>query len=206
MHAYTAARELGWPVLPSYGLTECCSQVATARGSAPELLILDHMEVRSDEAGRLMIQGASLLTGYIDREGELTDPRREGWFLTSDLGHVQGRVLTIDGRADDLVKIGGELVNVSRLEALLDTLRGAQDAALVVMGDERLGAVMHAAIAGDHPQALVEAFNARVHPFERIRQMHRVVAVPRSALGKVRRSELKRLVGEMMEKAPKVPE
>jgi len=36
----------------------------------------------------------------------------------------------------------------------------------------------------------VEAFNAQVHPFERIRGVHRVDAIPRSPLGKLLRAQL----------------
>ena len=62
-HLYTQAVELGWPVLPSYGLTECASQVATAsyqelqampcgQVQMPPLQLLSHMQVRVEE-GRL---------------------------------------------------------------------------------------------------------------------------------------------------------
>ena len=206
MHAYMNARELGWPVLPSYGLTECCSQVATAKGDSPELMVLDHLEVKSDADGRLLIAGASLLTGYVDEAGQLVDPKRDGWFLTSDLGHVEARSLTIEGRADDLVKIGGELVNVVRLEGVLESVRGGEDAAIVIVNDERLGSAVHLASASANPRSLIDAFNARVHPFERIRRAHRVEKVPRSALGKVRKGELRRIVEEALRGSPKMPE
>ena len=38
---YRDARALGWRVLPSYGMTECCSQVATALSDSPELVNQD---------------------------------------------------------------------------------------------------------------------------------------------------------------------
>ncbi|MEA2488547.1 MAG: o-succinylbenzoate---CoA ligase, partial [Acidobacteriota bacterium] len=41
---YRDALTAGWPVLPSYGMTECCSQIATARPGSPELILLDHLE------------------------------------------------------------------------------------------------------------------------------------------------------------------
>ena len=53
---YRAARDLGWPVLPSYGMTECCSQIATASRAGPELVLLDHLEARSD-GGHLAFRG-----------------------------------------------------------------------------------------------------------------------------------------------------
>jgi O-succinylbenzoic acid--CoA ligase len=42
------ARALGWPLLPSYGMTECCSQVATAKLESRDLVLLDHIEARID--------------------------------------------------------------------------------------------------------------------------------------------------------------
>jgi o-succinylbenzoate---CoA ligase len=196
MDHYKEARKAGWPVLPSYGMTECCSQVATATLDSPELRILDHLSVRAEDDGRLAVQGSSLLTGYIEADGSLHDPKRDGWFTTSDLGRVQGGALIVEGRVDEVVKIGGELVNVARLEVLLEHLRGSRDAALVVVRDERLGAEIHLASPADVVE-LVRQFNGNVHPFERIRRVHRL-DVPRSALGKVRRGELRRMVEEVL--------
>ncbi|MGZ8867916.1 MAG: AMP-binding protein, partial [Thermoanaerobaculia bacterium] len=59
---YSAGRELGWPLLPSYGLSEAASQVATATLQSKELRILRHIQVRIDD-GRIALSGASLLTG-----------------------------------------------------------------------------------------------------------------------------------------------
>jgi O-succinylbenzoic acid--CoA ligase len=193
---YRAARELGWPVLPSYGMTECCSQIATATGLAPYLVILDHLEVRADADGRLAIRGSSMLTGYVQGDGALVDPTRDGWFVTSDLGAVKGRLLNVHGRVDDIVKIGGELVSLSRLEEVLDRVRGDIDAAVVWAPDDRLGAVIHLATGNVDSGAVEEAFNAAVLPFERIRRVHRFTEIPRTALGKVRKDELRRAVAE----------
>ena len=49
--------------------------------------------------------------------------------------------------------------------------------------------------------AVVEAFNGRVRPFERIRRVHRLDAIPRTALGKVRKEELRRAVARAMKSA-----
>jgi acyl-coenzyme A synthetase/AMP-(fatty) acid ligase len=56
------------------------------------------------------------------------------------------------------------------------------------MPDERLGHVIH--LATTIEPTFADAFNARVHPFERIRAIHRVDEIPRSPLGKLLRAEL----------------
>ena len=54
---YKKARGLGWPLLPSYGLTEAASQAATAELSSlkksgfPKLKILPHMQIQADLRG-----------------------------------------------------------------------------------------------------------------------------------------------------------
>lgn len=186
---YESARGLGWPVLPSYGLTEVCSQVATASGNSPVLRLLSHVEAKI-EGGLIALRSPSLLTGYglIGPLGgaEFVDPKRDGWLITEDRGRVEGGVLEVFGRSGEFVKIGGESVDLLRLDGILDSVRGQLDAALVPVPDERLGSVIHLAARAE-AGAVVEDFNRRVLPFERIRAVHRVEAIPRTELGKLQR-------------------
>jgi len=190
---YESGSALGWPLLPSYGMTECCSQIATAGLGSPELILLDHVEVRTEKDGRLAIKSESLLTGYATEDGFL-DPKLDGWFLTEDYGTVDDRVLSIEGRRGDFVKIGGESVDLSRLDAIVASVAGTH-AAVIAMPDARLGHVVHLAVDGElDADAVAAAFNARVHPFERARRVHRVVEIPRTSLGKLMRSRLLELL------------
>ena len=183
---YEEARALGWPLLPSYGMTECCSQVATATLDSPDLRLLDHIEARVEDDGRLALRSEALFSGYASEEG-FADPKLDGWFVTEDLASVEGRTLRVEGRRGDFVKIGGESVDLSRLDRILSEL-GA-DAAVVAIPDERLGHVIALAIAsGD--ESLVESFNARVFPFERARRVLRVAEIPRTPLGKIMRNRI----------------
>lgn len=169
-----------WPALPSYGMTECSSTIAI------EDTLLGHIEARRESDGRLAFRGPSLLTGYAMEEG-LVDPKIDGWFVSEDLGEVDGRTLRVIGRAGDFVKIGGESVDLKRLDRILYELAG-NDAAIVAVADERLGHVIHLATTVEPSFAC--AFNERVHPFERIREIHRVQSIPRSPLGKLLRAKL----------------
>lgn len=178
-------RELGWPLLATYGMSEACSTVVV------EGELLPHLEARSEPDGRLALRGASLFSGYATAEG-LVDPKVEGWFSTEDLGDVDGRRVRVWGRAADFVKIGGESVDLNRLDAIIRYIAG-DTAAVVAVPDARLGRVIHMAAVGP-AEGIVEAFNAQVLPFERIRGVHRVNGIPRSPLGKLLRSELERML------------
>ena len=169
-----------WPTLPSYGMTECCSTIAVND------TLLGHIEARNESDGRLAFRGPSLFTGYATEQG-LVDPKIGGWFVSEDLGEVDGRTLRVAGRASDFVKIGGESVDLKRLDHILFELAG-DDAAIVAVADERLGHVIHLATTID--RSFADAFNERVHPFERIREVHRVGSIPRSPLGKLLRAQL----------------
>jgi o-succinylbenzoate---CoA ligase len=190
---YRNACESGWPVLPSYGSTECCSQVATAQPGSPDLVLLDHFEARTDAEGRLAFRGEALLTGYATTGEGFTDPKVDGWFASDDIGTIEERILRIEGRRGDFVKIGGESVDLARLDRILAGT-GARDAALVAVPDPRLGNIIELAIASGDAEAIVAKFNEQVLPFERIRGVRQVEAIPRTALGKVIRSRLAELI------------
>jgi len=185
---YEAARALQWPVLPSYGMTETCSQVATATLDSPELVLLEHMEARTEADGRLAFRGASLLTGYGTERGFI-DPKIDGWFTTEDLGSVEKGVLRVQGRRGDFVKIGGESVDLARLDAILAEIAGTHGAVIAIR-DGRLGHVIHLVFDPSVEADAAARFDARVHPFERARAVHRVAKIPRSPLGKLLRQEL----------------
>ncbi|MES2855029.1 MAG: AMP-binding protein [Bdellovibrionota bacterium] len=196
---------LGWPVLPSYGMTECCSQVATAlSASDSRMKVLDHAKIRLTEDGRIEVQSTSLLKAQIsfDQRGvaTLTDPKVDGWFTTEDVAEFgsDGELIVL-GRAGDFVKIGGEGVVVSRLEDVLEKERLklgiSGDQVLMSAHDERLGAKIVLLTTNPEVEELVDRFNESVLPFEAIRSVHEVEAIPRSALGKLLRIPALTLVG-----------
>src|SRR5690606_16630588 len=93
---YQQALELGWPVLITYGMTETCSQIATAElnslsrpdfNSLPALKILPHLKVKTNDQGCLQLKGTSLLTGYVSlEEGKYAwhDTSGRNWYTTHD--------------------------------------------------------------------------------------------------------------------------
>jgi o-succinylbenzoate---CoA ligase len=178
------ARALGWPVHASYGMSECASTIAIG----DPLELLPHLEARTEADDRLALRGTSLFSGYVEN-GVLTDPKEDGWFVSEDRATLDGRFLAIAGRPSDFVKIGGESVDLRRLDRILASI--TSDAAVVALVDERLGHVIHLAMTRDEPR-VVDEFNARVLPFERARGVHRVDEIPRSPLGKLLRRELER--------------
>lgn len=123
---HVRAAELGWPLLPSYGMTETGSQVATTQPGAEDFVwlpLLDHVEARISEAGLLELRGPSLLTGWMlfasGGSARWENPKHDGWFRTNDRAELQKGKLRFLGRADDLTKIRGELVDVAALESAL---------------------------------------------------------------------------------------
>lgn len=198
---YYSAKALGWTLLPSYGMTECSSQIATAvlGADSPELKVLPHVEVSVNSEGRIVLKSKALLTGYAifsSNEVFFTDPKADGSFLTDDLGNLTSGSLQVLGRIGDFFKIGGESVHLSRLENVLEKVKlelgVAFDCALVAVPDARLGHVIHlAAESSDHLlQRMIERFHIQVLPFERIRQVHIIPTFPRTPLGKLKRAQL----------------
>lgn len=176
------ARALGWPVLASYGMSECASTVAV------DGVLLPHLEARVEEDGRLAFRGRSLLSGYVYPDGRFIDPKVDGWFVSDDLGAVDGRQLRVGGRVGEVVKVGGETVNLARLDRILREIAG-DDAAIIAVPDERLGHTIQLATTIDD-LTIVDRFNARVLPVEKIRRVHRVQSIPRSPLGKLLRNDV----------------
>ena len=121
---YYSARKLNWPLLPSYGLTECCSQVATAELDTlneikmPHMKVLSHVQLKTVHQ-EIVIQSGSLLSGFVSllpasSHSEFQDPKKKGWYFTGDKGFLAGNFLQIN--SSDQIKISGEKVSLENLE------------------------------------------------------------------------------------------
>ncbi|MEE9299085.1 MAG: class I adenylate-forming enzyme family protein [Acidimicrobiia bacterium] len=122
------AQQQGIPAVPTYGMTETCSQVATPHpndeldGSVGrplpgvEVRTVDAAGEPTDGEGRIQVRGPIVMRGYVGDSDRSTGD----WFETSDLGKLDdtGR-LTVIGRADEVLIVGGENVHPAAVERLL---------------------------------------------------------------------------------------
>lgn len=206
---YRKARSLGWAVLPSYGMTETASQIATASLESlnsieyPEMPLLSHAQARTNDEGFLEVQAQSLFTCYaqnISGEQKSWDPKVGDWFTTEDQGEVSNRIISVQGRKKDYIKIGGEATNMSRLRSILDQAALKINSSwplkvtLIDMPSDRLGSEVHLVsyLSTKDTEQLVEAFVQDVLPFEKPRKIYYVDEIPRSDLGKILWAELRR--------------
>ena len=179
------ARDLGWPVVPSYGMTETSSQVATGDG----LPLLQGWEAKIVE-GRLALKGDGLLSAIILRKGAgffAEDPKIDGWYVTNDRCELIGKGLRVLGRADRLVKILGELVNLEELE---EFWRGKLkcEVALVARPNERRGVSLFLFYEGIEVD--LARWNTSLPGPERVTEAIAIDLLPRSVLGKIDRLAL----------------
>ena len=118
---YSQAKDLGWKVLPSYGLTECASQVATASPQmdpileTPKLKLLPHIEAKETSEGRIALKSPALLTLYAIKNEKgihYVDPKKDGWFETEDLEKF--------GIEPSTLKAGRIMVNTTDIGQMVD--------------------------------------------------------------------------------------
>lgn len=186
-----------WPILPSFGMTECSSQIATAVLGSRDLVILPHVTCSTSAEGLLQIKSPALLTGYLymgQEESWFEDPKVEGQLTTEDRVEITEGTLKFLGRQSDWIKIGGENVSFFQLESFFNKIKPHSiDAVLKPQADERLGTIIQLVTLKKYEGTvapLIEAFNRGVMPYERIRAVRYVDAIPRSPLGKVLKHQL----------------
>ena len=202
-----AARDLGWPLFPTYGMTETASQVASARPFGDgELEVLPIWQVSTDAEGVLTVRGEALASGYVVSQGE-----QWCWEPISASGGLQTRdrvsllqdgsrqLLRFLGRESGIVKILGELVALGPIQQRIEDLRLQSefqegDAAICDVPDPRQGARLILATTGmseNRAESLLDELNRDLRPFEQIFRAISLPKLPRGALGKLRINDLR---------------
>lgn len=188
----------GVAVLERYGMTETLltlsNPVVGERRPGSVGLPLPAVEAALDDAdeqgiGELLVRGPSLCRGYWGRDAFVPGD----WFATGDLVSVAADgYVTVRGRRTELIITGGHNVYPAEVEAVLSRHPGVVEVAVVGVPSAEWGETVVAFVVGDPDLAsLRELAAAELAPFKCPRQVHLIDALPRNALGKVVRAELR---------------
>jgi len=188
----------GVVVLERYGMTETLltlsNPLAGERRPGSVGLPLPGVEAAVDDAddsgiGELLVRGAPLCRGYWGRNDVVSGD----WFATGDLVSVaRDGYVTIRGRRTELIITGGHNVYPAEVEAVLSRHPGVIEVAVVGAPSAEWGESVVAYVVGDPDlDSLHELAAAELAPFKCPRQVRLIDALPRNALGKVVRGDLR---------------
>jgi O-succinylbenzoic acid--CoA ligase len=175
------AREAGWPVAPSYGLTQACSAVTIAEPGDTKTSgrALPGLSVSLADDGEILVSGPSVAGGGVLRTGDL------GRF--DDHGR-----LIVRGRKVDTIVSGGENVMPTEVEAVLLSHPAVVEAGVFGRPDREWGEAVTAFFVGSADPAELRAFaRERLAPFKVPKTIEKVESLPRGSSGKLLRRELR---------------
>ncbi len=141
------------------------------------------------ETGELFIKSDILFEGYTSGE---TKDERDGYMSIGDVGHLdEDGHLFIEGRADDMVIVGGENIYPIEIEALIESIDGVNEAAVLGVADEEYGEVLAAFVAGSASrEQITKVCKQELASFKVPRRIEKVPELPRTSTGKVIKREL----------------
>jgi O-succinylbenzoic acid--CoA ligase len=177
------AEAAGVPVAASYGMTEACSQIATAGWP------LLGTELALGPDGEVLVRGRTVAAEALSDDG---------WLHTGDRGafDAEGR-LQIEGRLADTIVTGGENVSPAEVEAVLLEHPEVVDAAVLGRPDPEWGEAVVALVMLRDPTAAFPESELRAHcalrlaPFKVPKSFAPVASLPRGVTGKLLRRELR---------------
>ena len=122
--------------------------------------------------------------------------RQSGWFTVADRVKAHGQEgFTVIGRADHIVKVGGNRVDLEKIRQVIVGMDGI-DEALVSATPTDTGRdleVVALVVGSADPAAVKSALDKVLEPHEKPRMISRVAQIPRAATGKVDRRAIQAL-------------
>lgn len=202
---YSKAKDLGWPVILTYGMTECGSMIGV--GCLEDMRWwfepLPHVSVRTNNSNQLILKSKSVANEivYIEKSKHRFSTI-ESWFESPDFIEMRDKKFSFVGREDEQVKISGELVSIvrlqERLEAILLQNKLSVQAHLFAEPDDRLGFRVSMVVSDglfERRDKWIKEFQGAVLPFERVHSVYWISDWPVNELGKILRSELRKRIG-----------
>jgi fatty-acyl-CoA synthase len=211
-----AVHARGVPLVQIYGSTETCPIAAclkavdaerkagsTGKAAAHcELRIVDDSgkEVAQSAIGEILVRGPNLMNGYWNAPQETAAALIDGWFHSGDMGHLDAEgYLYVDGRRKEMIISGGENIYPAEIENVLAECKDIAEASVVGRPDERWGEIVVAVVApkSGHtltPASVLQLLEGRIARYKHPKQVVFVGELPKTALGKVRKEEVRQMI------------
>ena len=206
------------PVIEAYGMTEAAHQIASnplppglrkpgsvGLAAGPEVATMNDASelLRCEEQGEIVICGPNVATGFhvADSDDINRSAYTNGWFHTGDQGWLDADgYLHLTGRLNEMINRGGEKISPREIDAAIESHPGVRAAAAFGVRHPTLGQEVVAAVVKEGDTAIeesdiVDQVRQRMGPTRVPRRIYFVDQLPRTESGKVRRSELPRLLG-----------
>ncbi|TRZ56195.1 MAG: long-chain fatty acid--CoA ligase [Rhodocyclaceae bacterium] len=215
-----AVHERGVPLVQVYGSTETCP-IATYQkrdeaqrkiGSAGrpaancEVRVVDDAgkDLGPANTGEILVRGANVMTGYWRDLQATASALRDGWFHSGDMGHWDADgFLYVDGRRKEMIISGGENIYPAEIENILIECDAIAEAAVVGRPDRRWGEVVVAVVvpksgSGLSKEQVLQLFDGRIARYKHPKDVVFAGELPKTALGKVRKEEVRNLASGTM--------
>ncbi|TPG12448.1 class I adenylate-forming enzyme family protein [Sphingomonas oligophenolica] len=172
-------------------------------GHEMRLIDDDGNEVTPGEMGEVVGRGPTMMTGYhgraeATRDAEWHDADGNRYIRHGDVGRFDddGFLILMD-RKKDLIISGGFNIYPTDLESVLAGHEAVGDCAVVGVPSEAWGEtpagfyVVRPGFEHEDAGAIMAWANARLGKTQRLAQLHRIDEMPRSAIGKILKRELR---------------
>ena len=155
-------------------------------------------ELPPGESGEILVRGPQVAAGYHNRPRETREAFTDGWFRTGDVGRLdaEGYLFILD-RKKDMIITGGENVYTSEVEAAIYQHPAVHEVAVIGVPDERFGEALCAVIvrapgSSITQEEIIAHCRGRIGGYKIPRRVRFVEALPKSAMGKVLKQDLRR--------------
>ncbi len=163
-----------------------------------EIAIMDDSGVSlpPDTEGEIAVRGATVTSGYLDDPEANRIAFRNGWFHTGDYGRLDSDgFLYLTGRKKDLINRGGQKIFPVEVDLALGRHPAVVEAAAFAVPHPTLGEDLAAAVvlregAPATEQELRQFLATQLAAYKIPRSVAFLRALPRTATGKVKRSDL----------------
>ncbi len=160
----------------------------------------DGRDLPEEQIGEVWVRGPNVMRAYWNNPQATRAAFHEGWFKTGDLARRdRDGYFWIAGRSNDLIISGGENIYPAELENVLAECAAIAEFAVVGIADVRWGEAACACVvkkpgAALDEQGVLALFTDRLAKFKHPRRIAFLESLPKSALGKVQKFELKQLI------------